>query len=158
MPTVATGMPPGIWTVASKASMPCNAPPSTGIPITGNIVWDAQTPAKCAAPPAAAMTTRIPRAAAPLIYSLTTSGVRWADITRTSNDTPNLSNVSKQDWIFGKSDELPINTATCAIFLSFFTYWILCFFLMAKATFSSLPVLLCPVSNPLLLIYPFFLL
>src|SRR5215510_14868802 len=60
MATVATGIPAGIWTVASKESIPCNDVEGIGTPITGNVVCAAITPAKCAAPPAPAMMIKIP--------------------------------------------------------------------------------------------------
>src|SRR3990167_1493353 len=46
---VATGIPPGICTMDNKESMPFNAD-SMGTPITGNTVFAAITPGKCAAP------------------------------------------------------------------------------------------------------------
>ena len=51
------------------------------MPITGNVVCEATTPAKCAAPPAAAIITLMPRAAAIVANWRTISGVRWALIT-----------------------------------------------------------------------------
>ena len=61
---VATGMPPGICTVASSASRPLSGELSIGTPSTGSSVCAAQTPARCAAPPAPAITTSIPRSGA----------------------------------------------------------------------------------------------
>ena len=48
-PTVATGMPGGICTVARRESSPCNAEESMGTPRTGRVVWAAITPARWAA-------------------------------------------------------------------------------------------------------------
>jgi hypothetical protein len=83
MATVATGMPFGICTVDNSESNPESAL-VIGTPITGTTVWAATTPARCAAPPAPAMMTSMPRAMAPDAYSATTDGVRCADITRLS--------------------------------------------------------------------------
>ena len=44
--TVATGMPLGIWTVASRASRPSIAPPFIGMPMTGRVVFAAKAPAR----------------------------------------------------------------------------------------------------------------
>ena len=43
MAVVPTGTPGGICTMAKRASMPCNAEPSRGTPITGRRVWAATT-------------------------------------------------------------------------------------------------------------------
>ena len=58
--TVATGIPGGICTVESSESNPLNGSDATGMPITGNVVCAAMTPAKCAAMPAAQIRTLIP--------------------------------------------------------------------------------------------------
>ena len=52
---VATGIPPGIWTIDSNESNPFRLLDSIGTPITGNVVMEATIPGKCAAPPAPAM-------------------------------------------------------------------------------------------------------
>ena len=62
--TVATGMPRGICTVESNESIPRSAAPSMGTPMTGRRVAAATTPARCAAPPAAAMMQAMPRSLA----------------------------------------------------------------------------------------------
>jgi hypothetical protein len=59
----ATGIPPGIWTVDNKESSPFSAL-FIGTPRTGSVVCAASTPARCAAPPAAPITTSSPRASA----------------------------------------------------------------------------------------------
>ena len=74
-PTVATGIPGGICTIASNASMPINVA-EIGTPITGTVVDAAITPGKCAAMPAAAIITSMPRPAAPFANSSTSTGVR----------------------------------------------------------------------------------
>ena len=67
-PTVATGTSPGICTVESNESSPPCKSVGTGMPITGRMVCEATTPARWAAPPAAAMITCRPRAAAIVAY------------------------------------------------------------------------------------------
>ena len=84
----------------------------TGSPITGSVVCEATTPARWAAPPAAAMITFSPRAAAIVAYWRTISGVRWALITRTSYGTPNSSRAAAAALIFGQSLSLPITMPT----------------------------------------------
>ena len=84
MASVPTGIPAGIWTVDSSESIPLSALDWIGTPRTGSSVRAALTPARWAAPPAPAMMTSRPRASAPLTYSSTSAGVRWADITLTS--------------------------------------------------------------------------
>ena len=64
MDTVATGTPAGICTIDSSESRPSSLASGTGTPITGNGVADATIPGRCAAPPAPAMITSIPRSAA----------------------------------------------------------------------------------------------
>ena len=49
-----------------------------GTPTTGRLVYAATTPPRCAALPAAAMMTFMPRSAAPLAHSCTLAGVRCA--------------------------------------------------------------------------------
>ena len=62
---VATGTPGGICTIESSESSPSSVLPRTGTPITGSLVLAAVIPGRCAAPPAPAIRTRSPRAAAP---------------------------------------------------------------------------------------------
>ena len=81
---VATGMPAGICTVDSSESIPFSDVEGIGTPITGRIVCAAMTPARCAAPPAPAMITRIPRSAAFFAKSALRSGERCADVTSIS--------------------------------------------------------------------------
>src|SRR6185503_500006 len=63
---VATGTPPGIWAIESRESSPFRARLSTGTPSTGRVVMLATMPGRCAAPPAPAMITRMPRLSASL--------------------------------------------------------------------------------------------
>ena len=62
--TVATGMPAGICTIESSESRPSSCASGTGTPMTGSVVTEASMPGRCAAPPAPAMMTRMPRPAA----------------------------------------------------------------------------------------------
>ena len=68
----------------SSESNPFNDLLSIGTPITGSGVRLATMPGKCAAPPAPAMMTRRPRAAAVRPYRAMSIGVRCAETTRAS--------------------------------------------------------------------------
>ena len=61
MAKVATGMPPGICTMASSESSPCRCLEGIGTASTGSSVLAASTPARWAAPPAAPISTFMPR-------------------------------------------------------------------------------------------------
>lgn len=61
IPTVATGTPRGICTMLWRESTPLRVEVLTGTPMTGSGVMAATIPGRCAAPPAPAMMTRIPR-------------------------------------------------------------------------------------------------
>src|SRR5215203_4217319 len=82
--THATVIPGGICTAESSASRPPRLLPRIGTPITGRSVWAAATPGSAADIPAPAMITLRPRIRAFWQYSRTSSGSRWALITRTS--------------------------------------------------------------------------
>src|SRR6516162_3745270 len=112
MANVATGIPAGICTVDNSESIPFSAGDSIGTPRTGRAVLAAVTPARCAAPPAAAMITSRPRCSAPAAYSNKTSGVRWAEITRVSWGTLRLSSVCAAWTIVSQSDREPMITPT----------------------------------------------
>ena len=112
MATVATGMPAGICTVASKESIPCSEVDGIGTPMTGSVVCAAITPARCAAPPAPAMITRIPRAAALRAYSAVRSGERCADVTSISYSIPNSSSAFADSRMMSRSESLPITIET----------------------------------------------
>ena len=110
--SVPTGIPAGICTVESSESRPFSEALSIGTPSTGSTVCAAQTPARCAAPPAAAMITSMPRGSACATYSAVSTGVRCADSTRHSCATPNLDSISAAWRITSQSDLLPIRIAT----------------------------------------------
>ena len=117
MATVATGTPPGIWTVDSSESRPPSALVSMGTPMTGSGELPAIAPARCAAPPAPAMRTRRPRSCAVRAYCATSSGVRCADMTRVSQATPNSVQASAASFIVGQSESLPITMPTTAFLI-----------------------------------------
>src|SRR5205823_6585658 len=62
----------------------------------------------CAAPPAPAMMTSIPRPSAPDASSAINSGVRWADTTRFSCATPNSVSIPLEARLVSQSDLLPM--------------------------------------------------
>ena len=62
--SVATGMPAGICSIDSKESFPSRDFVLTGTPITGKCVFAAVIPGRCAAPPAPAIRTSMPRSEA----------------------------------------------------------------------------------------------
>ena len=64
MATVATGTPLGIWTMERSESSPLSVDERTGTPMTGSTVLAAVIPGRCAAPPAPAMMTWMPRPSA----------------------------------------------------------------------------------------------
>ena len=76
MATVATGTPLGIWTMESSESRPPRSLVFMGTAMTGSGVNAATTPPRCAALPAAAMITLMPRSAAVSAHSCTTAGLR----------------------------------------------------------------------------------
>ena len=110
--TVATGMPPGICTIEWSESTPERARLCTGTPITGRVVSEATMPGRWAAPPAPAMITFRPRPAAARAKSTISRGVRWAESTRTSAFTPKRSSSATAGCIVGRSESLPMITAT----------------------------------------------
>ena len=85
---------------------------ATGTPMTGRGVTEANMPGRWAAPPAPAMTTLTPRPAASCPKASISRGVRWAETTRTSWGTSKRSSISTAPCMTGRSDELPITTAT----------------------------------------------
>jgi len=64
--------------------MPFSGVEGMGTPMTGIVVSAAITPARCAAPPAPAMMTLIPRPAALRAYSEVRAGDRCAEVTSIS--------------------------------------------------------------------------
>ena len=89
--SVPTGTPPGICTIDSSESSPCSAALCTGTPSTGSTVCAATMPGRCAAPPAPAMITSMPRPSAPVANSAIQTGVRCADTMCRSCGTPKRS-------------------------------------------------------------------
>src|ERR1700722_12236408 len=85
-----------------------------GTPSTGSEVFAAAMPGRCAAPPAPAMMLFSPRSRAEAAYSNNRSGVRCAEITRTSWAIPNWVNVSAAARIVSQSEDDPIMTPTKA--------------------------------------------
>ena len=103
----------------SRESSPFSAFDFTGTPTTGSVVIEATMPGRCAAPPAPAMMTSMPRDLAVLAYSASRSGVRCADTIRFSYATPNVSSVSAAADITSQSLTDPMMTPTFTIFFSF---------------------------------------
>ena len=117
--TVATGIPAGICTMDSSESMPSRCFSGTGTPITGSGVTEATMPGSAAAPPAPAMITLRPRSAASRPYSIIATGVRCAEITRTSYATPKSSSTSAAARMVGQSESLPMISPTVVTGVSF---------------------------------------
>src|SRR5436190_18162735 len=92
--------------------MPLSVAVCTGTPMTGTTVCAAIMPGRCAAPPAPAMITSMPRPAAAHAYSAISVGVRCADTTRFSCGTPKRVSISSASRIVSQSDLLPMITAT----------------------------------------------
>ena len=95
-----------------RESTPERARLCTGTPITGSVVSEATIPGRCAAPPAPATITRNPSCLAWRAKSTISSGVRWAESTRTSTLTPSSSRAETAGFRVGKSESLPMITAT----------------------------------------------
>ena len=110
--TVATGMPLGICTVASRASMPSMAPPFMGMPITGRVVLAAKAPARCAAMPAAHRITPKPLARALLANSAASAGVRCAERMCASKGMSSAFSWAHAPFTTGQSLSEPMITAT----------------------------------------------
>src|SRR5262245_23466148 len=113
-PTVATGTPLGIWTIDSSESMPSSTFNGIGTPMTGNGDTAARTPGRCAAPPAPAMITPIPRSAADRPYASVSSGIRCADETSASKPTSNSLHASAAACMIGQSESDPMTIPTRA--------------------------------------------
>src|SRR5262249_19530369 len=102
-------------TMESRLSRPDSALDFTGTPSTGRVVIDATIPGRCAAPPAPAMITLIPRPRASLAYRTRRSGVRWAETTLLSWATPSSVRICAASRMVGQSDRLPITIPTSAV-------------------------------------------
>ena len=110
--TVATGMPAGICTIESSESSPPSWASGTGTPIIGSVVTEASIPGRCAAPPAPAMMTRMPRLAAADPKAIIRFGVRCAETTSTSCGIPNSASAAAASLMTPQSESEPITTAT----------------------------------------------
>jgi len=108
--SVPTGTPLGICTIESSESRPLSVVAGTGTPRTGTIVFAATIPGKCAAPPAAAMITSMPRDYAVDAYSNIQSGVRCAETTLASCGTPSSVRRSIAGCRYLRSELLPMMT------------------------------------------------
>ena len=93
-------------------STPSSELPLTGTPITGSAVIAATIPGRCAAPPAPAIITRSPRAAADLAYSTSRSGVRCAETIVSSYGVWKRSRMRAAGNITGRSESEPMMTPT----------------------------------------------
>src|SRR5687768_18118791 len=96
----------------SSESRPLSALLSIGTPSTGRTVCDAHIPGRCAAPPAPAMITSMPRDSADFENSNKRSGVRWAETIFVSCGTLNSSSVSAATFIVDQSVLLPMMIET----------------------------------------------
>jgi len=114
MPTVATGIPGGIWAMLSSASSPPSFA-SLGTPITGRIVWAAMVPGRAADSPAIAMNTSDGVAS---MYCLRASGFLWADNTTTSWGMLNSVSMAAAFSPSSLSDLLPITMDTWVMLFS----------------------------------------
>jgi hypothetical protein len=70
-----------------------------GTPSTGSSVCAEVTPARCAAPPAPQIKTSMPASSAPARKRVRRSGVRCAEITRTSISTERRASTSSAGFI-----------------------------------------------------------
>src|SRR6202030_542446 len=113
MAIAATGTPAGICTLESSASMPDSTVVAIGTAITGRVVSAATTPARCAAPPAATITTFSPLSIAVVAYSCVRAGERCAETTSISNGIENLSSIFADSFMTGRSVSEPIMMPTC---------------------------------------------
>src|SRR5260370_19803726 len=113
---VPTGTPPGIWAMERSESKPFSVFDSTGTPSTGSTVFEAVIPGRCAAPPAPAMITSIPRFSPVEAYSKRRSGLRCADTTRVSYGTPSSSSVFAACSRVSQSEEDPMMIPTKGLF------------------------------------------
>ena len=97
-------------TAASPARPAWPAAPERRSPAAA--VAEATMPGRCAAPPAPAMITSIPRPAADFAYSSIRSGVRWAETTPTSKATSNSASACAASSMTAQSLSLPMITPT----------------------------------------------
>src|SRR6478672_10201018 len=85
--------------------------------MTGKVVCAAITPAKCAAPPAPAMITRIPWLAALRAKSAVRSGERCAEVTSISYAMPNSSRALPASRMISRSESLPMTIETSGLLM-----------------------------------------
>ena len=76
-------------------------------------MWAATTPARCAAPPAAAMIAFMPFAFAAPVQAMTAAGVRCADMAFASYAIPNSSSTLAAGFMVSQSEAEPITIPTC---------------------------------------------
>src|SRR5882762_5415098 len=112
MASVPTGMPAGICAMERSESRPFKAFDSTGTPRTGRTVFEAVMPGRCAAPPAPAIMTSMPRFSAVAAYSKSRSGVRWAETTRVSCGTRSSLSVLEANFMVSQSEPEPMMMPT----------------------------------------------
>ena len=110
MANVATGTPRGICTIDSSESSPRRYLDGIGTPSTGMTVLEASMPGRCAAPPAPAMMAFRPRSRALSAYANISSGMRCADSTLASNETPNSFRIVQACCITSQSELEPMTT------------------------------------------------
>src|SRR5204863_2654997 len=108
MASVPTGTPLGICAMERSESRPLRAFDSTGTPRTGRTVFDAVIPGRCAAPPAPAMMTSMPRFSALEAYLKSRSGVPCAETTRVSCGTPSSASVLETNFMVSQSEPEPM--------------------------------------------------
>ena len=102
--SVPTGTPPGICTMDNRESKPSVLQAFIGTASTGTDVIAAVTPAKWAAPPAAAMMTSMPFSVEAFTQRCNSSGVRCADMTLASYGTPRSLSCFAQFSITDQSE------------------------------------------------------
>ncbi len=99
--------------------MPESTVVAIGTATTGSVVTAATTPARCAAPPAATITTFSPRETAVEAYSCVRAGERCAEVTSISYGTSNFSSIFAVSLITGKSVSDPMTIPTSGLRLFF---------------------------------------
>src|SRR5205807_7716290 len=84
---------------------------------TGKVVSAATTPARCAAPPAATITTFSPLSIAELAYSWVRAGDRCAETTSISNGIENFASIFADSFMVGRSvsDPMMMPTTGCSL-------------------------------------------
>ena len=86
-----------------------------GTAMTGRMVSAAMTPARWAAPPAPAMMTRMPRAAASRLNSLVRAGERWAEQMSISWGMSKRSRALAASFMMSRSLSLPMMMETTGL-------------------------------------------